>query len=126
MVILLARQFSVLGRSGLQPLTLALAIYIAIYIGAYCTIFNFSTKPNTFFKPINFPLVKSLTPGQPLSHALTAGARTHRWRTHFRSLARSLCSLAHPPHPPSRPEKARLLYCLLYIVTVVNSSKKPI
>ena len=45
-------------------------------IGAYYTIFIFSTKPNTFSKQIKFQTVDRHNAGQPIGHALTHGART--------------------------------------------------
>ena len=83
------------------------------HIGAYCTIFNFSTKPNTFFKQIKFQTVDRHNAGQPIAHALTHGARTTARRRVKDPVPARYRSLALPPHPPSRPEKALILfYCV--------------
>ena len=46
------------------------------HIGAYCAIFNFSAKLNTFFKQIKFQTVDRHNAGQPIAHSLIHGART--------------------------------------------------
>ena len=97
------------------------------HIGAYCTIFNFSAKPNTFFKQIKFQTVDRHNAGQPIAHATTHGARTTaRHRVKECAPARSR-SLARPPQPPTHPKKTApfVLPCWT-VVTVVNSSKKTI
>ena len=83
------------------------------HIGAYCTISNFSTKPNTFFKQVQFHLVDRPNAGQTDDARTTDGARTTARRHVKQSVPARYRSLALPPHPPSRPEKALILfYCV--------------
>ena len=87
------------------------------HIGAYCTIFNFSAKPNTFFKQIKFQTVDRHNAGKPVAHALTHGARTTarrrakdpvpaRYRCaghYFPTLSQVLSSIKFPHSPCLRP-----------------------
>ena len=80
------------------------------HIGPYCTIYNFSTKPNTFFKQVQLHLVDRPNAGQTDDARTTDGACTTARRRVKESVPARYRSLALPPHPPTRPEKARLLF----------------